>query len=231
MGFFDRLRDAAARAASQAAEGAEKLAKQVAASNTGFLAESAAEMLAEREYRRARALCDEGVTVTNAPLIIEILTPYAGTDCGHNVLISYLLAQAHDVLDQDEQAWTQYQRAVDLMHDVLQRRDAEPLILEDQGILGDEFEAKLLVALASLALAAEDWNGCIRRCREAIGVDRHAHTAFYLQAVAMLRRGQPAEEVAELFAKALNEVDGATIMAWVEELLPEQREWFARLTG
>ena len=231
MGFFDRLRDAAARAANQAAEGAEKLAKQVAASKSGFLAESAAEMLAEREYRRARALADDGVTAENAPQIIEILTPYAATDCGHNVLIAYLLAQSHDVLDQDEQAWTQYQRAVDLMHDVLQRRDAEPLILEDQGILGDEFEARLLVALAGLALAAEDWNGCIRRCREAISIDRHAHTAFYLQGAAMLRRGQPADEVAELFAKALNEVDGATILAWVTELMPDHREWFERLTG
>ncbi|MBI5834910.1 MAG: hypothetical protein HZB16_21625 [Armatimonadetes bacterium] len=231
MGFFDRLRVAASRAASQAAEGAEKLAKQVAASKSGFLAESAAEMLAEREYRRARALADDGVTPGNAPQIIEILTPYATTDCGHNVLIAYLLAQAHDALDQDGEAWDCYQRAVDLMHDVLQRRDAEPLILEDQGILGDEFEARLLVSLAALALAAEDWNGCIRRCREAITIDSHAHTAIYLQGTAMLRRGQSPDDVAELFAKALTEVEGPTIMAWVEELLPEQRDWFARLTG
>ncbi|HAZ63166.1 MAG TPA: hypothetical protein DCZ72_06095 [Armatimonadetes bacterium] len=229
MSWLDRIRRAAAKAAGQAAEGAERLAKQVAASNTGFIAEGAQELLAEREYHRARELATDSLDRDKAAQVIEILTPYADVDCAHNVLIAKLLADAHNALDQDEQAFAAYNQALRLLRDPRQAMDSERQILDDQELLSHEFEADLLLKVAALSLALGDPANCYQTAAEAQRLDRNAHLAYYLQAAGLLGRGRPADLVMDLFVKALGEVPADTVRGWVRDLMPDQAEQFERL--
>lgn len=229
MGFFDRLREKAADVVSQASAGAERLAKHVAAHGPAIIAESASELIAEREYHKARELGRGGLGPDNAQAILDGLAPYAEVDGTCIVLINRLLGDACVVLEREVEAEHYLKRSLSLFRDAANKRDAEPRIIEELEIMPHEFEAQLLIGLASLALARGDYDICIRHCMQAIGEDRHQSTAFYLQAKAMLKRGLPADIVGETLVKALDVTPPKTVLAWVAELLPEQVDWFRRL--
>jgi tetratricopeptide (TPR) repeat protein len=231
MRFLDKLKDAATKAVSQATEGAERLAKHVAAHGPGFIGESAAELLAEREYHRARELTAAGLTPQNAAGVVELLAPYANVDGTRIILINRLLGDACLLSGREPEAERHFRRALELWRDAAYRQDAEPLLIEEMGPIGDDYEAQILVALATILLHREDWDGCIRYSLQALQCDHRQQMAVYLQGVAMLRKGLPRDMVAEVFAKALSAGDQRQILAWVAELLPEHMDWFRRMVG
>jgi tetratricopeptide (TPR) repeat protein len=229
MGFFDKLREAATRAANQVGDGAEKFARHVASHGPGFIGLGAAELLAERDYHRARELANDGLSPEIARQVVEMLAPHAEIDGTRIVLINRLLADSYLALEDEPRAKKHFERSLALLRDPLQKRDAEPQMVEELDLMPDVFEAQILTSLATIAINEDDVDGCMRYALQAIGADKDAHGAVYLQGMAMLRKGISHDAVAELFAKALSNTDPEQVLGWVRDLLPEHLAWFERL--
>ncbi len=231
MGWFDRLRKTAEDAAARLSSTAEQAARYVAEQGPGFVGEGAAEMLAERDWRRARAMAEAGLDRGTAAEVIALLEPHQWVDSDYALLLGGLLAQAYQAVGRLDEATATLTATLAKLRDPLVRRSAAAVLVEEQNQVAEEFEIDLLVSLASAALAAGDYGTCIRRSMEARGVDEHALTAYYLEGVAMLRHGFAPEAVAELWARAMVLGGGETVVGWVRELLPDHLPWFEGRVG
>lgn len=111
-----------------------------------------------------------------------------------------------------------------------ERMASEGRLVEEEGLVADELEAEVLLALCALVLEAGELDQCVRYAMQAVELDRHNVEGYYYQAAAMLRRGISSDSAAELLMKALMEGnDSARVLAWVEELMPEHLPWFRRI--
>lgn len=228
MDWLDKLRQAAKRVAEQATEGAERGARYIAEHGPGFIGAGAGELLAERDYHRAAALWAEASPAA-ARQVIATLAAHRELDCRHAVLIHRLLGLAHAELGELPEARAELSEALRLLRDPAERLHLDAVLVEETGAIGDEMEAELLVALASIELDQGDYDACIRHAMQAVEEDRRCLEAYRLQGLAMLRKGIDSPAVAEVFMKAMMNSDAPeTVLAWVREYLPEHLEWFER---
>jgi len=231
MGWFDRLRKTAEDAAARLSSTAEQAARYVAEQGPGFVGEGAAELLAERDWRRARQVAENRLDGGTAGEVIALLEPHLYIDSDYALLIGQLLAQAYQAAGRLDDAAATLTDTLAKVRDPMVRRSAAGILVEEQNQVAEEFELDLLIALASVALTKGDYATCIRRSMEARALDEHALTAYYLEGAAMLRQGFTPESVAELWARALMFDGGETVVAWVRELLPTHLPWFEGRVG
>ncbi len=232
MSWLDRLQQAARKAKEQATEGADRLARAVAQHGPGFLGESAAELLAERDYKQARALAQAGLGEAVARQVVGLLLPIAETESHYAAPINLLLGDAYVALDAPDSAVEPYQRARRLLKDVRYQQTATSTLVEALDQVPDELLAEVLVALANVSLQNDDLNGCLRYADEAIEADRRALTAYYLKGCALLSKGGPEDQVIELWLRAVKSAGAGsreTVLGWIDEQLPAHRDWFEKL--
>ena len=226
MGWFERLKKAAGDAVDRASTEAEKAAQYVAQHGPGFVGDGAAELLAERDYRRAAALAEDELDAPRGRQVQSLLLPHWNGDSNYAVLINQLLGDAYLALGEPGAATEHYQRALDLLRDPMTRRTSEPVIVDESGVVAEELELELLLAVAQLALDDGQYELARHRAMEALSNDPRCLEAHYLQAAALVGLGRPASLVQEALVKALLQSDYETVLPWVEELLPDQVDWF-----
>ncbi|MBI2300652.1 MAG: hypothetical protein HYU66_17225 [Armatimonadetes bacterium] len=133
-------------------------------------------------------------------------------------------------MNEPDAAREHYERALHKIRDPAERLASEGRLVSEEGLVADELEAEVLLALCGLLLDADDPDRCTRYAMQAVELDRHNVEGYYYQAAAMLRKGISSDQAAELLMKALMEGnDAERVLAWVEELMPEHLPWFRRI--
>ena len=231
MTWMNRLKQAATEARDQISAKAEQAATYVAKHGPGAVGETAAELLAEQHYRKAVTQFGESPNREQAGKVLELLLPDWNVPGNFAVLINRLLARAYQSVGELAAAREHYRTAIDLLADPTVAMCARTVIVEETDQVPADVATELIIELASLELAAEDYRACVRQAMEALSRDTKALTAYYLQGVAMLRLGLPEDEVSALFVKALHHGDPGTVTEWVRELMPDRVGWFERLAG
>lgn len=231
MSLLDRLKRAAVEAKDRLSAEAERATQYVAKHGPGTVGETAAELLAEQHYRKALALAGDSPSPSQAPQVIEILLPHWNVLGNYAVLINRLLARAYQASGEPAAAREHYRAALAQLDDPISATSARTILVEETDQVPADLATDLVVELASLELAAGEYRACIRWAMEALDRDARAMTAYYVQGVAMLRLDLPADEVSALFVKAMHHGNGATVVEWVRELMPDRVAWFERLAG
>ncbi len=231
MSLLDRLKHAAVEAKDRLSAEAERATGYLAKHGPGAVGATAAEFLAEQQYRKALALAGESPGRDTAPQVIEILLPHWNVPGNYAVLINRLLARAYQATGDLAAAREHFRTALTLLDDPSWAISARTVIVEETEQVPSDMATDLVVELASLELAAGEYRTCVRQAMEALSRDARTLTAYYLQGVAMLRLGLPADEVSALFVKAMHHGDPATVVDWVRELMPDRVAWFERMAG
>jgi len=231
MSLMDRLKQAAVEAKDRISAEAERATEYVAKHGPGAVGATAAELLAEQHYRKALAQVGESPSASQAPQAIEILLPHWNVAGNYAVLINRLLARAYQAKGDHDAAREHFRTALALLDDPSSAISARTVIVEETEQVPADLATDVVVEKASLELAAGEYRACVREAMDALSRDARAITAYYLQGVAMLRMGLPADEVSTLFVKAMHHGDPATVVDWVRELMPDRVEWFERMAG
>ncbi|MCC7492645.1 MAG: hypothetical protein IT204_09875 [Fimbriimonadaceae bacterium] len=231
MSWFDRLKKAAEDVVAKAAEGADKAGRYVAAHGPGVLGESAAELVAEKDYLKARQLAASGLTRELAAEVRAQLLPHWQIDGTRVVQINRLLGDAWRTLGEPRAAVEHFATALSRLRDPLLRSALREILIDEEQQVDAEYELALLLVLARANLEAGQGLPAYRYALEAIAQDARCGEALYLQGAAMLQRGLPPEAVLELYLKAASVVGVPTALGWVQELLPDRVETFRSWVG
>ncbi len=231
MDWKQRLRKAAESAAQRVTEGAERAARYVADHGPAGIGDSAAEMLAERDYRRARAVAESGLQGATARQVLELLLPHWRVEGNLRPLINRLIGRAYEARDELGPAAEHLEYALADLHDFAVMRTAERVMVEQEGLLPRDVEWDLLITLAEVKLKDGRYDDCLRHARDAVDLDPRRPLAFYWQAAALAKMGRPIEDIGEVLLRACRCANPDVVLQWSRELMPDHGEWFRRMFG